>query len=129
MITIDPYWKMKKVARFLGVFLLVAGLLTLAIISYQKTKQKAVEKNENVSVSAPKTNKDKQKAMLEAINKTNEGGAGQTGGEPAGEQDKKQQEMQDAINKTSSQTQPVSREESARKAQDMFNEMNKANKK
>lgn len=129
MIILDPYWRIKKVAKFLGVFLLVAGLLTLAIISYQKTKTKTAKESKNAPLSAPKTNEEKQKAMLDAINKASQEGAKENSATPNGEQDKKQQEMQDAINKTNSQTQPISQEESTRRAQDMLNEMNKANKK
>lgn len=129
MIILDPYWRIKKAARFLGVFLLAAGLLTLAIISYQKTKPKTAKESKNAPLSAPKTNEEKQKAMLDAINKAGQEGMQENSATPTDEQGKKQQEMQDAINKTNSQTQPISREESAKKAQDMFNEMNKANKK
>lgn len=128
MIIPDPYWKIKKAAKFLGVFLLIAGLLTLAIISYQKTKQKVVEKNGNASMGASKTSEEKQRAMLDAINKASQEGMKESGA-PNGEQDKKQQEMKGTIEKANQGTQSASQKEAAKKSQDMTNAINAANKK
>lgn len=125
----DP-WPSRRKKILVAILAIVAvALVAVIVFSIRQKKQEARQKGLNEQKREAKSAEDKQKAMLDAINKASQEGAKENSATPNGEQDKKKQEMQDAISKTNSQTQPISQEESARRAQDMFNEMNKANKK
>jgi len=156
MIILDPYRKIKKAAKVIGIFAGIALVLVLVFRGVQKMRPKPVPAP---PANMPKSDEEKQNDMLDAINKANQPAENntQTPEEAAG----KQQEMLDAISKanqsaennaqtpeeaagnqqdvlnadnkaaigTPPQPQPVSPEDQAKSQQDMLNALNAANKK
>jgi hypothetical protein len=125
----NPWPARRKKILFAILAVSIVVLVAVIIFNIRQKKQPVRRNDMGEQGTGAGSAEEKQKAMLDAINKANGSGAGQAGGEPAGGQNKKQQEMKDTIGKNNSQTQPISREESAKRAEDMLNEMNKANKK
>src|SRR4030042_3342746 len=111
----------EKKIIFAGIAVLVVLLLIFVAVSvWQSRKQASLPKIPGGQEA--KSPEEKQKEMLDAINKAN---AGQVPLSPE-EQAKKQQEMLDAINKANEGVPPVSEEEAAKRQQEMLNAINEA---
>src|SRR4030042_2301612 len=103
--------------------LVVLLLIFVAVSVWQSRKQAALPKIPGGQEA--ENLEEKQKEMLDAISKANEGM------QPVSpeEQTKRKQEMLDAINKDNEGVQPVSPEEAAKKQQEMLDAINEANRK
>jgi hypothetical protein len=121
---VDPSKKIKKVAKFAGIFILIAGLLASAVIIFQKTRQKKVETQPAV---VQKTIEEKQKDMRDTIKKANQPESQNQ--LPSEVQTQRQQEMTETVNKANTEAPPISAEEAAKRQQDMLNAINEQNKK
>ena len=125
MIVLDPNRHIKKAAKFAGIFAGIALVLGLAFWGFQKMKPKPAE-----TLSAPageqKSNAEKQKEMIDAINKANE--TAEQEPLPSDEQVKRQQEMTSVVNEANKNAQQISDEEKSKRQQDMLDAINAANK-
>jgi len=122
----EPWQSRRKKILIAGLAVVAVGLVAAAVFGIWQKRQKAqlkkINEQEAVTVKSPE---EKQKEMLDAIRKANEGM------QPVSEEEqaKRQQEMLDAINKANEGTKPISQEEAAKKTQDMLKTINEANRK
>jgi hypothetical protein len=132
MIILDPNRHIKKAAKFIGIFVAIALVLALAFWGFQKMKP--VEKP-LPAAKEQKTQEEKKqdikRAVEEARGENQPASVGASSQSPvAAEQEKKQQDIQSAVDKTiPTQTPIVSPEKQSQKAQDIQRAINLANPK
>jgi hypothetical protein len=115
--------KQEKIVAAAVVALIFVAAVFL-VYAFQKMRQTGVE-DVKVEQPLPQTTEEKQKNMLNAVEKANEDGQAVS---PA-EQSKEQQDMLNAVEKANEKSVPVSNDEQSKMNQDMLNALNALNDK